>query len=582
MDQGQLIKNLAAVWLETYRAQFRTTLANGEIKPFVIPYTLFGAFFLPVLYLSIPHRNRPWLYRLRWVVAAAMVWFNVRTMQTTSSTSMAVAYATGLMAAWGTIWGLTVVVFMEDVQVRAARVDRRPRQHSNGGIRDGSANGHAQDGNGNGMVRNGNGTGHVGNGNGNGHIRVTTEKGERLDKEAETETKGKRRVWVDESVAAVINDHEYYWQPFPETGSFMERLGWVCDLYTSFRGTGWNWAVRTISTPHFSGFNSPVNLSIIPLVTRTGCSRSTTYRSFFVSRLWHITWSWLVLDLWTLVFRRDPYFIVGPEYARQPFNYPLPSFLAPPLPRSILSLFRSLGGFSGTLAGLFFYMYFYQLLLISLSLLFPGWLGVRGQLWQYPSIFGSFDNIYDKGLAGFWGGWWHQTFRTAFTAPTAFLVRNRLLPHPEHTKYGKVTKVVVEGAVAFLQSGLLHASGGFTAVSDRTWFWGPVVFFMSSFLGILLQTAFCAVFKHQIQRLPRTARRGGNLVFVVLWLHFTCWALVDDMSRAGLWMFEPVPFSPLRLLGIGWKDDMNPWRWDMEYCSRWYTGRNWWESGIRL
>jgi hypothetical protein len=48
----------------------------------------------------------------------------------------------------------------------------------------------------------------------------------------------RRREAVDESVRGVVDEFEYYWEAYPEDGSFMERLGWVVSLYLSFRGVG--------------------------------------------------------------------------------------------------------------------------------------------------------------------------------------------------------------------------------------------------------------------------------------------------------------------------------------------------------
>jgi hypothetical protein len=115
-----------------------------------------------------------------------------------------------------------------------------------------------------------------------------------------------------------------------------------------------------------------------------------------------------------------------------------------------------------------------------------------------------------------------------------------------------------------------------------------VAFFLLQAVGVVLQAAVCSLLQRGMgmgigreKGPPRWARRMGNLAFTAAWLQVTGHFLVDDMARAGLWLFEPVPVSPLRMMGVGPPGE-GWWRWDGEYGLRWYSGRNWWESGIRL
>jgi hypothetical protein len=52
----------------------------------------------------------------------------------------------------------------------------------------------------------------------------------------------------------------------------------------------------------------------------------------------------------------------------------------------------------------------------------------------------------------------------------------------------------------------------------------------------------------------------------------------DDFARGGVWLFEPIPVSPLRGLGFGQEGD-RWWCWG-HIGVGWYTGKHWWESGI--
>ncbi|KAK3694998.1 membrane bound O-acyl transferase family-domain-containing protein [Podospora appendiculata] len=536
--------NIPAFYLDHYRRKFAARVAAGEARPLVIPYSLAGPLILPVLYLAIPHTKRPWLYRARFVVAAAMLALNAWTAATTSSTNMAVAYGVGLMAVFGSFWGLAVVVFMR-VQFESARVEMRPRKMKKNDV--GEAGPDEQ----------------AGGGGGGGFVYAVIDG----------------QPVPDESVAATIGEYEYYWQTYPETGSFLQRLDWVWDLYTSFRGTGWTHAIPSIPSPTRpkDPHSSPppaVDLSSIPLATRTGYHRSQTRASFHRNRLLHMLWSYLILDLWTITARHDPYFIPGPV-PNTPLP-PLPPLLAS-LPPPLLSVLRTALGSLGILAALGLYMNLYQLL--AFSLLRGSSNSPRGQLWQYPSIFGSFPRtVLTRGLAGLWGGWWHQTFRLGFTAPTVFAVRRGWLDARPRAASTRLLALFV----AFLLSGALHAAGGYTAIPHTTRARGPLAFFVGSFAGVVAQTAACALCRPWIERVPRPWRGVGNALFVALWMHATMGAVVEDMSRAGLWLYEPVPVSVVRLVGVGGMQGEGWWRWDRQFLPRWYSGRHWWESGIRL
>lgn len=194
----------------------------------------------------------------------------------------------------------------------------------------------------------------------------------------------------------------------------------------------------------------------------------------------------------------------------------------------------------------------------------------------------------DGGLAGFWGGFWHQTFRIGFVAPVTFLHKQGFL-----SNMSKRTKQILGMASAFTLSASLHAAGAYTAIPDTTQISAQFLFFGASFAGILIEQLVSNYFSRQremgrILIVPRWIRRVANLVFVASWIHITGKStFLDDLCRAGLFLFEPIPVSPLRWLGVmdsGLEGDGNWWRWDHEYIARWVPGRDgrWWESGVRL
>lgn len=190
---------------------------------------------------------------------------------------------------------------------------------------------------------------------------------------------------------------------------------------------------------------------------------------------------------------------------------------------------------------------------------------------MYPTTWGSLGYVCNKGLAGLWGGWWHQTFRKGFSAPTDFLIRNGFISQSSNA--AKVFGLFV----AFGTSGALHAAGSYTAYPDSRP-WDLVVFFMLQAVGIMLQEGIATALKTTIRALPSWLRKAGNLGFAAAWVYITSPYLVDDFSRS-VWMFEPVPFSLLRGLGFGHKDES--WLVMIDpFNLRWHSGRTWWESGF--
>jgi len=53
---------------------------------------------------------------------------------------------------------------------------------------------------------------------------------------------------------------------------------------------------------------------------------------------------------------------------------------------------------------------------------------------------------------------------------------------------------------------------------------------------------------------------------------------VDDFARDRLWLYEPVPVSPLRALGLGVRGD-GWWCWGGQWLYL-YMGVRWWKSGM--
>lgn len=544
------LSNFGAHVRDSYRLHFAYQLAAGSIKPLILPYAVLGSFILPVLYFTAPHVDRPWLYAARWPLMAFILVFNVYETFTTSSANFAIGYAVGLMQAWGIVWAATLLIWMRP-QFEAERVDKRRRTTSASSVAR-QQNGHFDNA-------------------------------------------------PDEDIAASLREgYEYYWQAYPADAPWTSRLGWSVDLVLSFRGTGWNWCVPVL--PHFAKPEKPlsgalVDLASIPLVTRQGYRRYRTGGEWLRSQVRVLVLGYLVLDLLSVLMMKDPYFILGPELAAAAQSLELPPLLAA-LPPVLLALFHSLSCFAAIVVVINLIMTSWQLVahyLLPSSLLTGS---TRAELWHYPSVNGSFvHNVLDKGVTGFWGGWWHQTFRVAFSAPSTWLARRGWIDL--RTPRGKT----IAGLLAFAQSGFLHAMGSVSCLPPSKP-WLPVVFFLLCWAGIFVQTALSALLHHLLvlplppargggsankdkkrpPSWPTWLRRTGNFFFCFVYLNACQFFLCDDLSRSAIWLLEPVPVSPMRALGLGKPGD-SWWRWgDPALWPRWYYGgpSRWWVTGIAL
>lgn len=84
--------DIATAYRQLYRAKFRADVEAGTAKPFVVPLYLLCVWVLPTLYLTIPHKNRPWLYKARWILLAFVISFHFKMATEVSSLNFASAY----------------------------------------------------------------------------------------------------------------------------------------------------------------------------------------------------------------------------------------------------------------------------------------------------------------------------------------------------------------------------------------------------------------------------------------------------------------------------------------------------------
>lgn len=524
-----------------YHDNLLKNIKDGSYRPIILPYDGLGVVIL-ITYLCIPHTNRPWLYALRWPVAAFIVAFHVDMMRSTRSSFMGSGFGVGLIASWLLTWSITWLIF-NDPQKDAKRVERR-RDKVGRATKDGESNGVAS------------GTEKYTNGDTNGNAsRRKQQNGQHNG----STTPGKTDVNKDKPA-----EFDFFWQSYP-LDSILARIDWVQDLVHNFRGPGWNWELPSNPglPPHVlaSLGESP---SSAKSIGRAGIRRYKTRSELARHIIPQMLRNYLLLDFLKVLLMTDGYFlfgIPGTSLHTPAYLAPLPSWLHPLMRRSLsgISIITALETIF-PLAPLFFSI-----------ILGPKVLGLRGEAWMYPSTWGGLSIIGEQGLNGLWSGWWHQTFRFAFVAPTQYLIKKGVLaPRAKATKiFGLV--------VAFAISGFLHASGSYTQTANTKPL-HPIVFFMLQAVGIVFQTTFCSLLHQQLKHVPKHLRYFGNFTFTLVWLYITSPWLVDDFASGGIWLFEPVPISPIRALGFGNKDD-SWWCWDFSSVG-WYRSEKWWLNGL--
>lgn len=519
---------------EHYDQVYEHLLASGQYHPFLYPWATAG-FGVVLFYLLIDHRRSPTLRSLRIPLYGFLCAFSAWCILTNKARSSASAYGVGLVSAWGTLW-TGAIIFFNDCQSDFKRIERadskaakiKPEESRNGSSSNGSAHKSPE---------------------------IAAISNERtLSKADKVATQGS---WQ--------RTGPLFWQEYP-VAPFVERLDWVIDVFCGFRGTGWNFEIHGMPplppsvTAELEGTGVQAKDSTT-ITSTSGIRRFTDRNALLKDCITRLVVGFFVLDLIKTLMHHDAYFW-GYMDAAAPQWFPSTSRILLKSYRLLLSLF----GIHCALLQIF------RLGPVFFTAL-P--LGVRAEAWMNPpDFYGYYTAVLDKGLAGWWGSWWHQTFRYAFEAPATRLLETFNID--KRSEKGKIISLFV----AFSLSGSLHACGSYTQLGDTRPLMGPFRFFILQAVGILLQTTVTQYMKKAgiTDRTPTSIKRLGNFLFVNTWMYFTAPLLVDDFAKGGVWLYEPLAISPLRLLGFGAKDDNGYDLW--KGLIFWRQGKHWWDTGI--
>ncbi|KAF2004547.1 hypothetical protein P154DRAFT_519409 [Amniculicola lignicola CBS 123094] len=530
--------------LEHYTAQYEKAIQSEGYQPFIYPWATSGALIV-ILYLLIPHQNLPWLRNARLLIFAWTAAFAAYTIAWSRAKGMAVSFGIGLVSSWSVIYIMAIIV-VNDAQVDFQRIERTE------GVFGKSKR--ALKGDHNEMI-------------------ADTEKD---PKDSNQPLNGATSNGTTENVHGHLRPSqrhgEFAWQPYPME-PFLERLDWILDLFCNFKGMGWNWRISSLSPPpkhileqlHRNSSHPPQRSHRI----HGGQTKTyTTRKEVLFTNMKTLITGYIVLDFLKTLMSHDPYFWGLTFYPLPPSFLPLfistrPSLMhAYRLTVSMLMIKYSLQSVFA-LAPLFFS-----------GLLGPSLIGARAEPWMYPSEWGSYSLVFERGLAGWWAGWWHQTFQFAFKEPSRMIIEitglNRRSP----------TAKALQLFIAFGLSGFLHACGSYTQPGPSRPIRGPMVFFLLQAGAIFVEMVSSQMLrKTKIQRLfPKWVLQTFTFVYVHVWFYHTGHLLCDDFTQGGIWLYQPVPFSIFRGLGLGVKED-RVWNWGGEWV-RWHRGKSIWTSGL--
>jgi hypothetical protein len=514
--------------IDHYYTEHDKQIASGEYQPFLYPWGTLGAVVV-IGYLLIPHQNRPWLKNCRYLAFAWIVGFATYSAFYTRAKGMAPAFGIGLISAWSVAW-VSAILVCNDAQTDFQRIERQE-----GAFKSSSTT-------------------------------SLQEKDDAAQKRDTFETSEKQR----NGHAGPRDRHgSFAWQPYPIT-PFIERLDWVCDIFCNFRGAGWNWRTSALPPPPKS-IQEQLHRNSGDVVPKTSYRTHSgqvrlypTRQELLQANAKTFLQGYLMLDILKTVMMHDPYFwgiVSRPSpFTTSPFlTHIVRLALSQFAIKSALQTIFSLGPlfFSGVLG--------------------PNLLGARAEPWMYPETWAPYTVVLDKGLAGWWGGWWHQTFRFAFQEPSRKVCE--VLGVDRKNAWAKAGQLVT----AFALSGLVHASGSFTSAGKTRPIRGPLVFFLLQAVGIFAELSISKALKGLglQRRMPVWLMRAFTFGYVHVWFYYTAHLLCDDFARGGIWLFEPIPISLFRGMGFGADKRDGWWCWGNVFdVVRWHRGDSWWTTGI--
>ena len=610
------------------RHVYHSSVASGAITPLTYPSGTYHIGIL-LLFLLIPPSSRLHSRATRYSTFALVVAWHFYLVTNVRALNEAVGYLWGVASAWVVLWGFCLCV-VRDGKVEFARVHAE--------VREGGADSVGR------VKEDGNGGAVTGSGSA---VDLPSSAGVRRrdgggDGFEDQDSAARSPSSFNEPDVKCV---KYYWQPYPTDGLLSSRINWTWDLFSTFRGPHWNWRIPTLPSlpPHVQqqlstnsvpngatstvsaqepASDSPPNSTKDTPVSRTGVRRFDTRATCIRHNLILLLIGYLIIDLLLTLSHHDPYFRLG-----QSTQQPAPSHFPTLLRDSVLlrRIYRLL--FTMTVVWIALRTVFCLEPLFFVGVLGPlvdkGDVGaqwyVRSRPWAHPEYWGRWSMVAERGLAGWWGGWWHQAFRVGFDEGSRFLVERvcavaegfvgwvggssadgQRIKRTEDAHAGAKeerlddrdtdrwrvspqTQKLLTVFTAFSLSGFIHASG--SAMMNGHAHSRPLrasfLFFFLQAVGAVLEQGLRTTFSRYIKpgSASSWASRLFNFTFAHAWMLLTGDLFADDLARGGLWLYEPVLLSPARALGLGVSGD-GVFCWGGVWVGWWGGGGSWWLSGV--
>lgn len=567
--------------LAARQQRYDAAIAAKEYTPFLYPWDL-----LPVTYLILSIMITPRLpakiarlirYAAFILIMCHSLYLNIRR----RTLWFAGGYGIGLATDWGIIMSAALLVFNDPardfrrLEIRPAKFEGDTKDES---MSNGSAQQPVSD-----MVSASNGSAHHPVlPNGSASIDLTRRRVPGVYTSTDT-----KQPSFPGSGQAASQPYSLAWQGFPYGKGWLHLIDWTVDVTTSFRAPNWNHRIPTLGA-----IDGPIPPDPAVHGHNIGRSEPTavpkqSLRALHRRALQDFILSYLLLDLLKTTMITDPYFLgLSPLDSPTPWSWLATLNQTMPFATRLVRLSISMTGvitaltFIFSLSPLFFTLILPKVVDVSKITKSP-----LLEPWMYaPFWYPVTTSILHSGLAGFWGKFWHQMFRYGISEPSRVLIEWLNID-----KRGQIARII-QLLIAFGLSGSIHTAGSYTTFSltPSHPFSGPLMFFFTQGVGVLLQSTIIKLLYHYLPRtksLPRVVKQSMNLAFVLVYLYFTGPLLADDFARCGIWLFEPVPISLLRGLGFGpGGKDEGWWAWYQE-GSRWvgwHRGDGIWDSGLAI
>lgn len=538
---------------QLYHQRYDNGVQSGEYVPFTWPLGSYGSIVL-LLYLLISPHNCVEARWMRCFIFALIVCAHGYVILYTKAYTMATGFGIGVVYSWGLIWAATLLIFTRPKQ-DFCRIERRePLVPPSDRLMTGELQEDYKV---------------------NQSLRTIDSKVFKRDSAIKSRSRNNPTPSSTKARPRLTQYGECGWYSYPTT-HLLERVDWVLDIGSNFRGVGWNWKISGLpslpaSVQYQLGMDTKGNIKD-NTTARSGIRRIDSKAELMRHNIWLFVSGYVLVDLILTLSHYDPYFWAL-------FDRPPPSYLPICLQQSgvFLRTYRSFA----TMAIVWFALQTVFALgpLFFVGVLGPKLIGVRGEPWFYPDHYGNYSIVFDRGLAGWWGSWWHQTFRYGFESGGKWLCD--CLSLDKKSKKGRAVQVIT----AFTLSGCLHAAGSYSMLGD-TWPLGSFLFFFFQSFGLMAELILKSTLKGigVTNITPSRVQQAINFICVHVWFYYTAHLLTDDWARGGIWLAQPLPFSIFRGLGMGVEGErFYCWAWrEGSRHSWWHADNSWLKTGIAL